>query len=450
MVSWFDGPTTIRIFGPPRDFIPSTMSSFQNTAERDNNVDAAATTTSSSSPPMPTYSGNFMPLNVAVHHFDDDLVPETTRRIGGGTTFHPTFESVSVSSLDHVTPRQESALDETVNATHPHKQHTQQIHGTTFATSRGGCQLMDAPELPAFRPLDLMSVFVEHVSVGEVAQRVAQVLKDRSIQAHYDESNATITCLTSYNLDFKIFLYRGQKQYSHGVIVEVQRRSGASFRFANDAQAILDAAQGRNTMVPGPPPLSSTAEMPLVSDSDNDEDGPQETTSLSSLDFCWKMIDHHAYEPQLLGLQTLMSLTDKARMGTATAAKVSAAIVQPNNQIGAKLVALVNDKSPTDEGTGLRTLAMTILANVIRSVDGNINQTMRDAVRPILLQELMAAEKTPQMAYLAATCLEPLLHGDCNRSEFSSVLATACRVGEAKHTGLLNQAKQCMQKVETM
>jgi hypothetical protein len=293
-----------------------------------------------------------------------------------------------------------------------------------------------------------MAVFVEHVSVGDVAERVMQVLKDRSIQAHFDESKATITCLTSYNVDFKIFLYRGQKQYSHGVIVEVQRRSGTSFRYGNDTQAILQAAQGRNMVAP-PEPLSS-AEIPLVSDSNNDEDNHPQETTLSSLDFCWKLLDHYAYEPKLLSLQTLSSLTDAARMGIRTARKVSEAIVQPNNPVGGKLVSIAVNKSPTDEDTGLRTLAMTILANVFRAVHGNISQTMREAVHPILLQELMDAEKSPQMAYLAATCLEPLLQGDYNATEFSSVLATACCVGEAKHAGLLNQVKQCMQKVDCM
>ena len=381
-------------------------------------------------PPMPTFSGNVMPMNVALD-MDDDIGEETTRRIGGAT-FNPTFEPVSFE------PSQMAPSFATMNTTL-----TKVSISAPPTSTRGLWKLKEAPVLPEFHPLDRHSAFVPHASASLVANRVAEVLRDRSIEAHFDNVKAKVRCLTTYNVDFRVFLYRGQEHYSHGIIVEVQRRSGASNLFSPDTRAILEGAQGKASS----PPLLTSAEIPMVSDTEDDYD--DSSASLASLDFCAKMLNHDAYGPNLLGMQTLSSLTDPAKMGMSTSMKVSQALVEPNNEVGAKVFSIIVDKKTTEEEEGLRTLAMSVLANVVHAVNGNISSMMREALRPVLLQEIRNAPRTPQMAYLAAKCLEPLIQEDHNASDFYSVLDKAQNVGEARHAGLRDEAEKCIHQIDS-
>lgn len=393
-------------------------------------------------PPMPSFSGNVMPMNVTINVDEDDIGEETTRRIGGAT-FNPTFEPVSFAPSNMMSPSSSyiSTTQQKVSSV------------AVAAPPSGGWKLTSAPILPEFHPLDRNSVFCSGTSASEVAERVAQVLKERSIEAHFDNSKAKVRCLTAYNVDFRVFLYRGQKQYAHGTIVEVQRRTGASVLFVKDTQAILEAAQGNFVAPPPPPALFSTAEIPLVSDTEDDDDDDYDDNneaSLSSLDFCAKLFNYKNHGSDMLALQTLASLTDPAKMGLSTSKRVSRALVEPNSTVGSRVFALIVDSKNNnqDDSSMIRNLAMTILSNTIQSVQGDLNPMMREALRPVLIQELKKAEDNPQMAYLAAKCFEPLIAGDHFSSELYDVLDTAQSIGEARHAALRDVCEKCIQKVK--
>lgn len=389
--------------------------------------------------PMPTFSGNHMPMNVAINVDEDEIGEETTRRIGGGG-FAPSFNNASFAPVSFADPQAFTAGPSLSSA--PVK--ASAVTAPNAAT--GGWVLAEAPILPEFHPLDRASVFVPHTSAATVAQRISEVLKERSIEAHFDNTKAKARCLTTYNVDFRVFLYRGQKQYAHGTIVEVQRRNGASVLFVKDTQAILQAAEGD---IPPPPPPLGSAEIPLVSDSEDDYDEDSKA-SLSSLDFVEKMLNFPGYGPNLLALQTLSSLTDPAKMGISTSKKVSQALVQPNNVVGSKVFAIIVDRNTTEEQEGLRLLALTVLAHVLQSTNGSIIAPMREALRPVLLKELSGSDKTPQMAFLAAKCLEPLLQKDHAASDFYSVLDSSQSIGEARHAGLRDQAEKCIRIIDSL
>lgn len=385
-------------------------------------------------PPMPSFSGNVMPMNVMID-VDDDIGEETTRRIGGAT-FTPTFEPVSFAPSIAPTSYISTTQQKTVAAVAP----------PPPKTTLGGWKLSSAPILPEFHPLDRNSVFCPGTSASEVAERIAQVLKERSIEAHFDNAKAKVRCMTPYNVDFRVFLYRGQKQYAHGTIVEIQRRTGACVLFVGCTQAILDAAQGK-IPVPPPPSLLSGAAVPLVSDTEDDYDDDS-NACLSSLDFCAKLLKYQNHGSDMLALQTLSSLTDPAKMGLSTSKRISQALVEPDNEVGSRVFAMIVD-SKKEQDEMLRCLAVTILANVVQSVNGQINSMMREALRPVLIQELKSAEDNPQMAYLSAKCLEPLIAGDHNASDLYSVLDTAQSIGEARHAALRDVCEKCIQKVDS-
>lgn len=376
---------------------------------------------------LPSFSRYGAPMNVNPDMEDDDIGKETTRRVGGAT-FNPTFAPVSIAE-PQLQPDSISVLPSKV-----------EIPNTKF-----GWDLKDAPTLPDFHPLDRASVFCPHTLVSVVANRIAKTLYERSIEGNFDHEKAKVKCLTSYNVEFRIFVYRGQDLYSHGVIVEVQRRSGASVLFVEDSKAILDAVQGKM-----PTKLrASDVEAPLVSDTEDDNDDAK--VALSSLNFVEKMLAYDRSDATLLGLQTLSSLTDPAKMGAGTSSSVSTALVTEGNVVGGKVFNMITTRRPNeDELDEQYDLSLSITANVLRNVNGEISSFHREALRPILIRDLEKAEKKPQRSYNAARCLEPLIAKDHCPTDLYVALEAAKSVGEVRHNALRVQADKCMRLIDEL
>lgn len=115
------------------------------------------------------------------------------------------------------------------------------------------------PILPQFHPLDRSAVFVLGTTAPVIAERIQNVLRERSIAAAYDTEGAKVKCLNKDNVDFRIRLYRGRGEFQNGFIVEVQRRDGFVLGYHMDVFAILDAAEGKEVtpMLPCPVLLNS-------------------------------------------------------------------------------------------------------------------------------------------------------------------------------------------------
>lgn len=233
--------------------------------------------------------------------------------------------------------------------------------------------LPSVPTLPEFHPLERTAVFVPNTIPSEVASRISTILRERSIEAQYDNAKAKVKCTTAEGVDFRIRLYRGRGRYHHGIIVEVQRRFGTSLIFHNDTQAILDGAEGKVVLPPPlslnppPPPLllsSHTAAapplshlmrksniLPKVMDEDTDDDaddhdylGSSHSTSPyvvpsadSSLAMVAKMMKLSGFDSQYLGLQTLSPLVDSEKLSSTTARAVATKLMQPDNEVGVKV-----------------------------------------------------------------------------------------------------------------
>ena len=303
-------------------------------------------------------------------------------------------------------------------------------------------KLRDVPTLPEFHPLERTAVFVEGSTPSDISERISKVLRERSIEAEYEDEKAKAKCLTPEGVDCRVRMYRGRGKYSHGIIVEVQRRFGASSNFHKHVSAILDAAQGMNP--PPPPSIRGSADaLPLVSDS---EDDYVPKSGCGSLKMVEKMFGHGGYDSQYLALQTLSSLTDSKKMGVATAKAVSTDLLLSTNEVGNKVFDLLCKKDE-EEGYKLRSLAFCILANALEATKGNIDQVIRELIRPVLLQELNKAESNPRSAQMAARCFEFLYKGDHDQGEIAAALEKAQSVGAARHAGLYQQAQRCLDKM---
>lgn len=371
----------------------------------------------------PSYSGNEMPTNVNTSGLDE--VPnETTRRIAHTISFEPVTLLAEPTLQSHVLS-------------------TSQIKIVPIAVSKvpskGTWKLHDVPSLPEYHPLERTAVFVPNANPLDVSMRISEVLCIRSIESSYDNEKAKVRCTSNDGVDFRIRLYKGRGVFSHGIIVEVQRRFGTSNSFHNDTQAILDAAEGKE---PCPPPPNSN--MPLVSDVEDD----YTPSGSSSLKMIAKLLDHEGYDSYYLAFQTLQSLTDAMKMGTGTARAVANDLLSiENNDVGWKLLTLVLDKKGEDELYKLRSMALVILANSIQAVDGKIHDFLWEQLRPVLIDELKNSEKTPRNALQAARAIEFLLSKEQHMTEIHSALQVAYNVGTSSHASLRRQAKRCLDKI---
>lgn len=326
-------------------------------------------------------------------------------------------------------------------------------------------KLSFVPALPEFHPLERTATFVPNAMPAEVASRISDVLRERSIEAHYENGKAKVKCTTAEGVDFRIRLYRGRGRYDHGIIVEVQRRFGMSLVFHSDTQAILNGAKGE---APAPPALVRTSRnaLPEVSDGDEDdgdyEGSHQVPSPKSSLAMVAKTMKLTGFDAQYLGLQMLSPLVDSERLSLSTARAVSSSLFENDCGVGAKVFDYIikkNDKitrsrtskrgvfdeddDDCESSRMLRNASLSILANATKAC-GKVPESRRDSLRSVLLRDLHDAENHPNTAFLAAKCLEYFIKGDHDTTELNTAFQVAYKVGEARHANLMHQARKCL------
>jgi len=392
--------------------------------------------------PRPNYGfGKAMPANPK-KNMDED-VEETTRRVGGRGA--PAMVAPSMGAMPM--PFSLSGAPQTMQMpgfgasinTAPMK--GARVAVQTQSRPKFVWNLAAAPTLPEFHPLERTAVFVPNTNSYVIAARISGVLRDRSIEATYENEKAKVKCVTTEGVDFRVRLYQGRNQYSHGIIVEVQRRFGSSLHFHGDMEAILDAAQGK---IPTPPPPAANA-LPEVSDDEDDYDVPPPSGS-SSLLMVSKMLSFNGFDAQYLGLQTLCSLVDSDRMSLATARAVSTELLKVDSEVGNKVFGYVVSRKTDESSFTLRVMALQILADSMKA-SGIVPEFVRAPLRPVLLQDLKDAESRPRSALMAARCLEFFIRGDSDTMELNEAFEHAREVGEARHASLMQQAERCISSI---
>lgn len=380
----------------------------------------------------PSFSGDSMPMNVNLAGMDEGA-EETSRRI----TFQPSFEPISTF--------QPPAISETrfIGTTKPSRP-SHVVEQPKKTAKRGIWQLREIPTLPELYDLEQTAVFVPHSYPEDVSARISEVLRERSIEATYDDEAAKAKCLTADGVDFRVRLFRGKGSYHHGVIVEVQRRYGTSNIFYEDIKAILDAAEDK--VAPPPPSLSqSTSALPLPPGMDSVGDSVLRPSS--SLEMVSKMLNHRGYDTKNLALQMLVSLTDESKIGGRTAVAVSKEFLKLDdaNEVAGSVLSLILDKKADDDVSKLRALAFQAAANAFQAVKGRVSTILKEQFRFIIVDELRQAEKTPRVALQAARIAEFLVPEDTG-SDLHNALETAVEVGAARHAALQRQAQLCLDK----
>lgn len=299
----------------------------------------------------------------------------------------------------------------------------------------GTWKLPAVPVLPKFHPLEQTAVFVPHSIPKEVSMRISEVLRERSIEATFDNEKAKVSCVTPDGVDFRVRLYGGRGEFDHGIIVEVQRRFGTSSVFYEDTKAILDAAEGK---VPPPPP-SLGGSLPMVT-----EEHSSPVNASSSLSMVSEMLNQPGHDTTFLALQMLSSLTDSSKMGAGTAKTISEELLRldDSNEIAGNVFSLLMDESGDGDAYKLRSLTFQAVANAFQSVNGNVSTLLQEQLSPLVIQALRDAEKSPRVAYQAARMASFL-----TSNELRLPLRNALEVGKARHSALECQARMCLTKL---
>jgi len=390
----------------------------------------------------------------------DEEVEEVTRRIAPGTIM-PSLRPLPTMPVG----LSSSSPTFSTSVTKP-KILTKQRQVSDVKSTHFTWKLSHVPVLPEFHPLERTATFVPNATPAEVASRISSILRERSIEATYDNGKAKVKCTTTEGVDFRIRLYRGRGRYNHGIIVEVQRRFGTSFVFHQDTQAILDGARGE--VVPPKPLLKSGNHLPSVSNDDDNEDS-EDSYSVpngeSSLMMISKIMKLNGYDSQHLGLQMLSPLVDSERLSSSTARAVASRLFEPDCEVGRKVFDYIvtkntktksrvrkrglfdEDEDDCDSSRILRNMSLGILANATK-VCGTVPQAVREALRPVLLHDLHDAGKQPNTAFLAARCLEGFIQEDHDQKELGNAFQVAHEVGKAQHANLMHQTKLCMEMVD--
>jgi hypothetical protein len=366
----------------------------------------------------------------------DDHVEETTRRIGGvaPAMIAPSMGSISMGFAPGMIKSTGFGASICTSS-------VKEAPGQS--SSKYVWKLRQAPTLPEFHPLERTAAFVPNATPSLVAMRISDLLRDRSIQATYDDEKAKVKCVTTDGVDFRIRLYRGRSQFGHGIIVEVQRRFGFSINFHAETQAILDAAQGK---IPAPPAVRANALPEVSDDEDDDEHVAPPPSGSSSLVMVEKMLRLPGFDSQYLGLQTLSSLVDPEKMTFQTARRVSAVLLKGNCEVGQKVFSYIINRKAEESYASLRVLALGILANAMRA-SSYVPESLRASLRPVLLQDLHNAEESLNVALFSARCLEYYIRGDVDTMELKEAFEAARKVGEARHKGLEEQAERCIASI---
>lgn len=235
--------------------------------------------------------------------------------------------------------------------------------------------------------LERTSRFIPQTSASDISARISDCLRARSTEASFNDDKAKAKCRTMDYVKFIVRLYSGRGDYSHGVIVEVQRRSGSIPSFVNECTAILDAAErcsSKKKRAPKPPcPVS---ELACIKGLPNEPYTPMSSRTepdITKVPFDLVMDDR--LDANILGMDTLCTLTDTRSSKKDLAVRVSKELFSPDNlNIIEKILVIIKENSvPVDDEdldaesplySQLKSLALTLMANILNltKMDSNL------------------------------------------------------------------------------
>eukprot|EP00816_Leptocylindrus_hargravesii_P010475 CAMPEP_0196802640 /NCGR_PEP_ID=MMETSP1362-20130617/2215_1 /TAXON_ID=163516 /ORGANISM="Leptocylindrus danicus, Strain CCMP1856" /LENGTH=398 /DNA_ID=CAMNT_0042173985 /DNA_START=126 /DNA_END=1322 /DNA_ORIENTATION=- len=256
--------------------------------------------------------------------------------------------------------------------------------------------------VPKYSPLERTSKRISGSSVDEVAQRLSDCLRRRSIASLFSETIAKAECMSEEGVEFNIKLYSVDN--SSDIIVEVQRWCGDSVAFQSHYMALIDSAEGagdeNDVAVARAPPLAASP-CPIGSDAD------------FTLELTRGMLSNKFHDVKYSALIGLSVLTDSRKVGVDTAVSNSMSIVTNNPLLLSQLLCAVEEHGNSYQ---LKNGVLRVLHNCMKTLliashlddivdeHGWIKTTVK-----LLIDVVKDASLQPHDAVLALKCLECIL-----------------------------------------
>jgi len=183
--------------------------------------------------------------------------------------------------------------------------------------------------VPAFYPLEKSSRFIEDDHLA-VASRLAECCRILSVQAIYNDENATASLVTGENVEMHLSLWRtsgnADSKYPAGIVVELQRRKGDSIIFHRYSRYILDAAMDEfdpsafqeRTGGDVAQAYTKKAERMLKMQTGGSA-ASEEDNAIIAIEIAHGLLMKDRMDARQLGLESLCLLTDPQKTGSATA-----------------------------------------------------------------------------------------------------------------------------------
>jgi len=180
-------------------------------------------------------------------------------------------------------------------------------------------QSASAAELPAFYPLsDSHTVLRDaDVAVSEVASRISECLRLRSISAKFSTYSAK--CKTLDRCEFEITMFQ-DKANGDAIVVEVHHLRGDAAAYRTHSDAILNAAEGLDFLRETRDLSASILDAAKPSGYDSD-------TMFEVLENTCELIQKDRIDASLIGMETLCILTKAERVGLKCASITSRAVL---------------------------------------------------------------------------------------------------------------------------
>eukprot|EP00547_Thalassionema_nitzschioides_P003534 CAMPEP_0194205910 /NCGR_PEP_ID=MMETSP0156-20130528/5069_1 /TAXON_ID=33649 /ORGANISM="Thalassionema nitzschioides, Strain L26-B" /LENGTH=440 /DNA_ID=CAMNT_0038932301 /DNA_START=304 /DNA_END=1626 /DNA_ORIENTATION=+ len=194
-----------------------------------------------------------------------------------------------------------------------------------------------------YPPLDpRCTAMITDSSPSGVAFRISDCLKKRSISVEYDEETNVASCMSIDRVHFNINLYRGNRRkiasdfspdLAHAIIVEIVRVRGSTISFHPHNRAILNAAMGQSSGEDERRPIhTGPCEFPrFISDGKEPQTKRRASTSIISLPHALEraltLLKKDRIDVQVLGMESLVSLTDSFSSGVELSVLSSKAVL---------------------------------------------------------------------------------------------------------------------------
>jgi hypothetical protein len=308
------------------------------------------------------------------------------------------------------------------------------------------------PILPSFYHVLPSSVPIENGQANLIAERIKQVLRDRSIVATYHSLGAKADCTTKYHVRFRIRFYRGKVPDVDTIIVEVQRLEGFEVMFQKDVMAIFDAAEGK----PADPLLDEVD--PTYDDFDDDYDDIYTQNSLALVNRILFPGDETLVDAtrRKFAISALLSMTNARKVGRSATDLSMAFLVSENcarirDFIVANVCSLDNEQASPNQYDRVNYQSLEILTNVTSCLQRDSEETNKlpliQSLLPHLIKLIENAASDPQAADWACLILmNAILSQDLDNNErtrLEDALTNARTYGNKAHADLERHSLEC-------